>query len=156
MVILQKKLKKICKGIFDALLANQIRLTYGDFEKYLKIYEIAMKNGNFIIFFWANFGKNVFYYGEQGDLHGYGQKGRFFKNMLFFSSRYMYIFCFSLRKECGFCFFFLMSFFFFTRVSFKKQQKKLNPHSKVNSAKDEGLGACAQTRVRRRIFSVFP
>lgn len=77
MVILQKKIKKICKGIFDALLANQIRLTYGDFEKYLKIYEIAMKNGNFIIFFLANFGKNVFYYGEQGVLHGYGQKGRF-------------------------------------------------------------------------------
>jgi uncharacterized membrane protein YvbJ len=25
-----------------------------------------------------------------------------------------------------------------------------------NSAKDEGLGACAQTRVRRRIFLVFP
>ena len=24
------------------------------------------------------------------------------------------------------------------------------------SAKDEGLGACAQTRVRRRIFSLFP
>ena len=50
MVILQKNNKK-CKGIFDALLANQIRLTYGDFEKYLKIYEFAMKNGNFIIFF---------------------------------------------------------------------------------------------------------
>ena len=27
---------------------------------------------------------------------------------------------------------------------------------KFNSAKDEGLGACAQTRVRRRIFSLFP
>ena len=131
MVILQKKKKKICKGIFDALLANQIRLTYGDFEKYLKIYEIAMKNGNFIIFFWANFGKNVFYYGEQGDLHGYGQKGRFFKNMLFFSSRYMYIFCFLFlcwRENAPF---FWCPFFFFTRVSFKKQQKKLNPHSKV-------------------------
>ena len=51
MVILQKNSKKICKGIFDALLANQIRITYGDFEKYLKVYEFAMKNGNFIIFF---------------------------------------------------------------------------------------------------------
>ena len=27
---------------------------------------------------------------------------------------------------------------------------------KSYSAKDEGLGACAQTRVRRRIFSLFP
>ena len=26
----------------------------------------------------------------------------------------------------------------------------------IFSAKDEGLGACAQTRVRRRIFSLFP
>jgi len=48
-----------CKGIFDALLANQIRLTYGDFEKYLKIYEIAMKNGNFIIFFGQILAKRV-------------------------------------------------------------------------------------------------
>ena len=122
-----RKNKKNCKCIFDALLANQIRLTYGDFEKYLKIYEIAMKNGNFIIFFWANFGKNVFYYGEQGDLHGYGQKGRFWKNMLFFSSRYMYIFCFSLRKECGFCFFFLMSFFLIYKGIFQKTAKKAKP-----------------------------
>ena len=28
--------------------------------------------------------------------------------------------------------------------------------TKPFSAKDEGLGACAQTRVRRRIFSLFP
>ena len=85
MVILQKK---NCKGIFDAFLANQNRLTYGDFEKYLKIYEFAMKNGNFFIFFFSNFGKSVFYYNEQGKIHGYGPygwKGRFFKNMLFFS-----------------------------------------------------------------------
>ena len=59
MVILQKKLKTFCKGIFDALLANQIRLTYGDFEKYLKIYEIAMKNGNFIFFFGKFWQKRV-------------------------------------------------------------------------------------------------
>ena len=141
----------MCKGIFDALLANQIRLTYGDFEKYLKIYEIAMKNGNFIIFFWANFGKNVFYYGEQGDLHGYGQKGRFFKNMLFFSSRYMYIFCFLFlcwRENAPF----FWCHFFFTRISFKKQQKKLNPHSKVKKWKIKDFIFCKLWKLKNKVF----
>ena len=90
-----------------------------------------MKNGNFIIFFWANFGKSVFYYGEQGDFARYGWKGRFFQNMLFFSSRYMCIFCFLFlcwRENAPF---FGCTFFGFARVSFKKQQKKILAHSKV-------------------------
>ena len=56
--------KKIfCKGIYNAVLVNHMRLTYGDFEKVSKKHENAMKNGKFIIFFEKN-GKNVFYYGE--------------------------------------------------------------------------------------------
>ena len=84
---------------FNTFLANQIRLTYGDFEKYLKIYEFAMKNGNFIIFFLANFGKSVFYYGEQGEMHGYGWKGRFFQNMLFFPQGICTFFVSCLEKN---------------------------------------------------------
>ena len=84
MVILQKIKKKICKGIFDALLANQIRLTYGDFEKYLKIYEIAMKNGNFIIFFWQILAKTCSIMVSRGFCMGMARRGDFSKICLFF------------------------------------------------------------------------
>ena len=130
MVILQKNKKKLCKGIFDAFLANQIRLTYGDFEKYLKIYEFAMKNGNFIIFL-ANFGKSVFYYSEQGKMHGYGWKGRFFKNMLFFPQSIL-TFCVSCFYAGGkMLIFFGCHLFWFCNGIFQKTTTKNLVHSKV-------------------------
>ena len=64
MVILQENKKIFCKGIYNAVLVNHMRLTYGDFEKVSKKHENAMKNGKFIIFFLEKNGKNVFYYGE--------------------------------------------------------------------------------------------
>ena len=44
------------------------------------------------------------------------------------------------------------------QVSIKLYEHVRHPSSilKLDSAKNEGLGACAQTRVRRRIFLVFP
>ena len=50
-------------------------------------------------FFFANFGKSVFYYGEQGEMHGYGWKGRFFKNMLFFPQGICTFFVSCLEKN---------------------------------------------------------
>ena len=64
MVILQENKKKICNGIYNTFLANQIQLTYGDFEKVSKKHENAMKNGKFINVLLVKNGKNVFYYGE--------------------------------------------------------------------------------------------
>ena len=64
MVILQENKKIFCKGIYNAVLVNHMRLTYGDFEKVSKKHENAMKNGKFINFFLVKNGKNVFYYGE--------------------------------------------------------------------------------------------
>ena len=42
------------------------------------------------------------------------------------------------------------------RLKFQQNGTLFCWNLKSNSAKDEGLGACAQTRVRRRIFSLFP
>ena len=65
MVILQENKKHIfCKGIYNAVLVNHMRLKYGDFEKVSKKHENAMKNGKFINFFLVKNGKSVFYYGE--------------------------------------------------------------------------------------------
>ena len=64
MVILEANKKLFYKGIYNAVLVNHMRLTYGDFEKVSKKHENAMKNGKFINFFLMKNGKNVFYYGE--------------------------------------------------------------------------------------------
>ena len=82
-----------------------------------------MKNGNFIIFF-ANFGKSVFYYGEQGEMHGYGWKGRFFKNMLFFPQGICTFFVSCLKKNGVFAPFFGCPFFWFCKGIFQKTAKK--------------------------------
>ena len=77
-------------------------------------------------FFFTNFGKSVFYYSEQGKMHGYGLKGRFFKNMFFFAQGIctFFVSCFYTGgKMLIFC---TSIFFGFTRVSFKKQKKKLS------------------------------
>ena len=58
MVILQENKKIFCKGIYNAVLVNHMRLTYGDLEKVSKKkHENAMKNGKFIIFFWKKMEK---------------------------------------------------------------------------------------------------
>ena len=120
-----------CKCIFDALLANQIRLTYGDFEKYSKIYEIAMNNGNFIIFFWQILAKTCSIMVSRGVCMGMAGRGDFSRICFFFLKVYVHFLFFVEKRMRFLLLFFDVLFFCFTRVSFKKQQKKLNPHSKV-------------------------
>ena len=80
-------------------MANQIRITYGDFEKYLKIYEFAMKNGNFIIFFLANFGKSVFYYGGKVISQGMAGRADFSRICFFFAQGICTFFVSCLEKN---------------------------------------------------------
>ena len=131
MVILQENKKIFCKGIYNTFLANQIRLTYCDSEKDWKTHEIAMKNGNFINDFLVKACSIIVSKVKSQSMAGRGD----FSKMWFFSSRYIDIFlCLFLcwRENahffgCHFC-------FGFARVCFKKQQKKVLWHSKVNLA----------------------
>ena len=68
---------------------------------------------------------------SRGICMGMGRRGDFSKICSFFPQGICTFFVFRWEKNAVFASFFWCPFFFFTRVSFKKQQKKLNPHSKV-------------------------
>ena len=111
-------------------MANQIRITYGDFEKYLKIYEFAMKNGNFIIFFWQISAKACSIMVSK--VKCMGMSGRaYFSRICFFPQGICTFFVSCFYAGGKMLLFFDVLFFGFARVSFKKQQKKLFVHSKV-------------------------
>ena len=61
--------------------------------------------------------------------------GIFQKYACFFLKVYVHFLFFVEKRMRFLLLFFDVLFFGFTRVSFKKQQKKLNPHSKVNITK---------------------
>ena len=112
-------------------MANQIRLTYGDFEKYLKIYEFAMKNGNFIIFFWQISAKACSIMVSKVISQGMAGRADFSRICFFFAQGICTFFVSCFYAGGKMLLFFDVLFFGFARVSFKKQQKKLNAHSKV-------------------------
>ena len=125
MVILQKNKKKLCKGIFDALLANQIWITYGDFEKYLKIYEFAMKNGNFIIFFFGKFRQKRVLLWWARWFDKVWLEGQIFPEYAFFFAQGICTFFVScLEKNWENAPFFGCLFFWFCKGIFQKTAKK--------------------------------
>ena len=106
-------------------MANQIRLTYGDFEKYLKIYEIAMKNGNFIIFFGQILAKTCSIMVSRGICMGMGRRGDFSKICSFFPQGIctFFVSCFYAGEK-------MLLFFdviFFYKGIFQKTAKKAKP-----------------------------
>ena len=80
-----------------------------------------MKNGNFINVFLV---KSVFYYSDAEKVHGYGWKGRFFKNVIFFVLRDIHIFfwCNIFQGTKGH--FFGCHFVCFCKGMFQKTAKK--------------------------------
>ena len=68
---------------------------------------------------------------SRGICMGMGRRGDFSKICSFFPQGIFTFFVFRWEKNAVFASFFWCPFFFFTRISFKKQQKKLNPHPKV-------------------------
>ena len=89
-------------------------------------------------FFWQILAKTCSIMVSRGFCMGMARRGDFSKICLFFPQGICTFFVFRWEKNAVFASFFWCPFFCFTRVSFKKQQKKLNPHSKVNERKYPG------------------
>ena len=94
-----------------------------------------MKNGNFIIFFWQISAKACSIMVSKVKCMGMAGRGDFSRICFFFLKVYVH-FLFLVYKRMGKMLLFLdVLFFGFAKVSFKKQQKRLNPHSKIKYMK---------------------
>ena len=115
-----KKITRVFHITFHAFLENKNRLIYGDSEKTSKTHEIAMKNGNFINVFLV---KACSIKLSRGKVHGYGGKGRFFKNMILVFLRDIHIFLvLNIVLDQGS--FFWSSFFLLLQRYVSKNSKK--------------------------------
>ena len=125
MVILQENKKIFCKGIYNAVLVNHMRLTYGDFEKVSKKHENAMKNGKFINFFWWKMEKTCSIMVSKVKSHSMAGRGDFSKTwLLLYQGILIFLVC-GLYAYGKMLIFLDVIFFCFARVCFKKQQKKI-------------------------------
>jgi hypothetical protein len=121
-----RKIKKLfCKGIYNAVSVNHIRLTYGDFEKVSKKHENAMKNGKFINFFWWKMEKTCSIMVSKVKSHSMAGRGDFSKTwLLLYQGILIFLVC-GLYAD-GKWSFFWMSFFLFCKGMFQKTAKKKN------------------------------
>ena len=119
-----RKIKKIfCKGIYNAVLVNHMRLTYGDFEKVSKKHENAMKNGKFINFFWWKMEKTCSIMVSKVKSHSMAGRGDFSKTwLLMYQGILIFLVC-GLYAD-GKWSFFWMSFFFVLQGYVSKNSKK--------------------------------